>query len=340
MTSLCWQKTRPSALVVLGFALTLAALAAAHAAAPPREKITLAVPVVAIQYAPIYFGRTEGFFAEQGLELEVSVLRTDLALTGLMSGKLDYIAHGGAALRGATQGIPIKLVYALDDKSVFWLITQPGIRSTAMLKGKSIGISFPGDTPHLVLKRFLKNAGLDPDRDVTYVAGQISPIGFQGLSAGALDAAVMAPPYTVIAQDKGFRGLAFLGKEVPDAPTINGIVTSDAKIRSQPDQVARIVAAMLKSVQHYRQRPDAAVALLSTQFNLEPGVASRIYRDSLATLIANGEVGPDKVRDALNLARESGQPHPATMDPESLLDMSFLRQAQRSSVKPGPAAIK
>lgn len=204
-------------------------------------------------------------------------------------------------------------------------------------RGKSIGISFPGDTPHLVLKRYLRNKGLDPDRSVTYVAGQISPIGFQGLSAGTLDAAVMAPPFSVIAQDTGFHGLASLGKEVPDAPTINGLVASDKKIRSQPNQVAAMVRAMLRSVRQYRQKPEAAMALLSARFNLEPAMAKRVYRDSLDTIIDSGEVGADKVRDVLSLARESGQRHPAAPKPETLLDMSFLREAQRAYTTGKPA---
>src|SRR3989442_20378 len=100
------------------------------------EKVTLALPVMAVQYAPIYLGMREGLFAREGLDLEIGVMRTDLAMTALNTGKIDYIAHGGAALRGATRGFPIKLVFALDDKAAFWLLTQPGIREVAMLKGK------------------------------------------------------------------------------------------------------------------------------------------------------------------------------------------------------------
>ena len=302
------------------------------------EKITLAVPVTAVQYAPIYLGIKEGLFAEEGLGVEVGVMRTDLAMTALNTGKLDYIAHGGAALRGATRGFPIKLIFALDDKAAFWLLTQPEIRNVAMLKGKKIGISFPGDTPHLVLKRFLRKRGLDPDRDVTYVSGQISPLGFQGLSAGVLDGAVMAPPYSVLAEDKGFHSLAFLGKEVPDAPTINGIITSDEKIRTQPSQVKRMLRAMLKSVHLYREKKDIAVAFLASEFKLEQSVALRVYRDAVAMIIPNGEVGPDKVRDVLNLARELGQQNPALPEPESLLDFSFLHEAQRILTTNAPGA--
>jgi ABC-type nitrate/sulfonate/bicarbonate transport system substrate-binding protein len=301
------------------------------------DKVSLAVPVVAVQYMPIYFGIKEGVFAAEGLAVEIHVLRTDLAIAALNTGRLDYIAHGGAALRGATRGFPLKLIFALDDKAAFWLLTQPGIRDAGSLKGKKIGISFPGDTPHLVLKRFLRKRGLDPDRDVIYVAGQISPIGLQGLAAGALDGAVMAPPHSVLAEERGFHSLAFLGEEVPDAPTINGIITSDKKIRNRPSEVQRMVRAALRSVRLYRQKKDPAVAFLASQFNLNPATAKKVYANASAMLTPNGEVGLDKVRDVLNLARELGQPPPDDQEPKSLVDFSFLHEARRARAPSSPA---
>jgi NitT/TauT family transport system substrate-binding protein len=303
------------------------------------DKVLLAVPVVAVQYAPIFFGFKQGLFAEEGLDLEIDVVRTDLAIAGLSAGKLDYIAHGGAALRGATRGFPIKLIFALDDKAAFWLITRRQIQQVKGLKGKKIGVSFPGDTPYLVLKRFLRERGLDPENDVTYVSGQISPIGLQGMSAGVLDGAVMAPPYSVIAEKMGFHSLAFLGKEVPDAPTINGIITSDAKIRSQPDQVQRMVRAMLNSVNLYRQKKDLAVTYLASEYKLERAMAQQVYRNALAVLTPRGEVSLDKIRDALNLAKESGQASLVFKKPESLMDFSFLHKAQRAKTANGTTPI-
>jgi NitT/TauT family transport system substrate-binding protein len=305
-----------------------------------QEKITFAVPVMAVQYAPLLLGIREGLFTDEGLAMEIQVMRTDLAIAALNSGKLDYIGHGGAALRGATRGFPMKLIFALDDKAAFWLLTQPGIREAVILKGKKIGISFPGDTPHLVLRRFLRKHGLDPDKDVTYVSGQISPIGFQGLSAKVLDGAVMAPPYSVLAEDKGFHSLAFLGKEVPDAPTINGIITGDRKIRSEPNQVRRVVRAALKSLRLYQQKADLAVAFLASTFSLPPPAASKVYRDAKDVLVPDGEVGLDKIRDVLNLAKESGQPPAATPDPASLLDFSFLQEARKQEVSGRKSEVK
>jgi NitT/TauT family transport system substrate-binding protein len=306
-----------------GFCVTAAA----------AEKIRLAVPTIAIQYAPIYFGLKKGVFAAEGLDLEIHSMRTDMSITALNTAQLDFIAHGGAALRGATRGFPIKLIFALDDKAPLWLVTAPGIDKVAMLKNKKVGVSFPGDTPHLVLKRFLRRRGLDPETDVTYVAGQFSPIGFQGLVAGVLDGAVMAPPYTVLAEEKGFRMLAFLGDEVPDAPTINGIVTTDKKIRSQPDQVKRMVRAMFKSVQLYRQEADLATKFVAAEFNLAFPAAQKVYRQAAAMLRPDGEVSVKKIRDVLNLAKEAGQADTSIDSPEEIVDFSFLKEVQREAAR-------
>ena len=67
-------------------------------------KIRLAQPVIALMYAPLYFGVHQGIFAGEGMELEFMTMRTDLAIAALGTGDVDYIAHGGAALRAAAQG--------------------------------------------------------------------------------------------------------------------------------------------------------------------------------------------------------------------------------------------
>lgn len=328
--------------IFAGVTASLLWLLAPHFANPTEaaEKVSLAVPAILVQYAPIFLGSREGIFAAEGLDLEIHSMRTDMSIAALNTGRLDFIAHGGAALRGATRGFPIKLVFALDDKAPFWLVTTPKIHAASMLKNKKVGISFPGDTPHLVLKRFLRRRGLDPENDVTYVAGQFSPIGFQGLVAGVLDGAVMAPPYTVLAEEKGFRLLVFLGEEVPDAPTINGIVTSDKKIRSQPEQVKRMVRAMYKSVQYYRQNADRATKFLAAEFNLALPAAQKVYRQAAAMLRPDGEVSVQKIRDVLNLAKEAGLADTSLDNPADILDFSFLREVQReiagAQTKPRP----
>jgi len=317
------------AVCFLCLSLILHSPLALEAGAAGAQKVRLAIPTVAVMYAPITLGLQQAIFSNEALDLEIVTMRTDLAIAALGSGEIDYLAHGGAALRAAAQGFPLKLVFALDHKSPFWLVARPSIASLEMLKGKKIGVSFPGDTPQLVLKRFLRRQGLDPDREVFYVAGQFSPTALQSLMNGVLDGAVLAPPFNVLAEDKGLRILAFLGAAVPDATTSNGIVTSDRKIKSQPEQVRRMVRASLKSLLAFKQKREAAVELLSAQFDIPRKTAGRVYSDALEILTPDAEISREKVRNILDMMQDTGQKTPAALEPEAVLDFSFLREARR-----------
>ena len=308
--------------VVIGLLLAAWPCAAA-------TKIRLAQPVIAMMYAPLYFGVHQGIFAGEGFELEFMTMRTDLAIAALGTGDVDYIAHGGAALRAAAQGFPLKLIFALDHKTPFWLVARPQIKNVGQLMGKKIGVSFPGDTPQIILKRFLRRHGIDPDRDVFYVAGQFSPTALQNLLGGVLDAAVLAPPFNVIAGEKGLTLLTFLGQSEPDATSSNGIVASAQKIKSRPAEVKHMVRASLKSLYDFRRNQASAIEFLATHFEIPKSIAIKAYPNALEILTAEGEISAEKVRQILSMMQDTGKKEAVTVSPASLMDFSFLREAQK-----------
>ena len=325
-----WQKI--SHLTTIG-ALIVAFLIEASSTCSAAVKIRVGQPTVAMMYAPLYFGVKQGIFADEDFAVEFATMRTDLAIAALGTAELDYIAHGGAALRAAAQGFPLKLVFALDHKTSFWLMARPQIKTVAQLKGKKIGVSFPGDTPQIILKRFLHQQGIDPDRDVSYIAGQFSPTALQGLLAGVLDAAVLAPPFNVMAGEKGLSTLTFLGQSVPDATSSNGIVATQQKINTKPGEVKRMVRASLKSLYAFRQNKAAAIDFLTAHFEIAKSIAVKAYPNALDILTLNGQISEEKVRQILLMAQDTGRKEPLTVAPAALVDFSFLHEAQ-NELKP------
>jgi ABC-type nitrate/sulfonate/bicarbonate transport system substrate-binding protein len=209
------------------------------------------------------------------------------------------------------------------------LAARSQIKDVRQLTGKKIGISFPGDTPQIILKRFLRRQGIDPDREVAYVSGQFSPTALQSLLGGVLDAAVLAPPFNVIGAEKGLTMLSFLGDSVPDASSSNGIVTSAQKIKSSPDQVRRIVRASLKSLYDFRRNKASAIEFLGTYFETPKDIATRAYSNGLDILTPDGEISSEKVRQILSMMQDTGKKEAVTVSPASLIDFSFLREAQK-----------
>ncbi len=309
-----------------------AAIAAFLFAAPiclAATKVRLAQPVLAVMYAPLYFGAKQGIFTGEGLELEFLTMRTDLAIAALGAGEVDYIAHGGAALRAAALGFPLKLVFALDHKTPFWLAARAEFKNVNQLRGKKIGISFPADTPHIILKRFLRQQGLDPDRDVSYVGGQFSPVALQSLLGGAIDAAVLAPPFNVLAEEKGLRLLTFLGQSVRDVTVSNGVVTSDQKIKARPDEVRRMVRASLRALHAYRRDKLAAVEFLASHFEIPATTAAKVYPNALDILTPDGQISEAELRQILDMMQDTGQKESPRIRPAGLIDFSFLHAAQK-----------
>jgi ABC-type nitrate/sulfonate/bicarbonate transport system substrate-binding protein len=322
--------------ILAPLAMLQVVLTAVFSPCSAATKIRLGQPVVAMQYAPLYFGVKHGLFADEGFDVEFMTLRTDLAIAALGTGHVDYITHGGAALRAAAQGFPLKLVFALDDKTPFWLVARPEIKSARELVGKRIGVSFPGDTPQIILKRFLRQQGLDPDRDVGYVSGQYSPTALQSLLGSVLDAAVLAPPFNAMAAEHGLTLLTFLGQSVPDAASSNGIVVSAQKIKSRPQEVKRIVRASLRSLDRFRRDKVAAIEFLAAHFEIPRNIAAKAYPNALEILTSDGEISTEKVRQILLMLQDVGKKGTLAVDPASLLDFSFLREARKELARRSP----
>jgi ABC-type nitrate/sulfonate/bicarbonate transport system substrate-binding protein len=146
---------------------------------------------------------------------------------------------------------------------------------------------------------------------------------------GVLDAAVLAPPFNVIGAEKGLTMLSFLGDSVPDASSSNGIVTSAQKIKSSPDQVRRIVRASLKSLYDFRRNKASAIEFLGTYFETPKDIATRAYSNGLDILTPDGEISSEKVRQILSMMQDTGKKEAVTVSPASLIDFSFLREAQK-----------
>ncbi len=71
----------------------------------PLERVRLTVPAKSLTFIPYYFGKAQGFYAREGIELEIIVMRPPLGVTALVAGELDYSAAGGLSVRAAMKGV-------------------------------------------------------------------------------------------------------------------------------------------------------------------------------------------------------------------------------------------
>ena len=232
------------------------------------KKVRFSVSAASIAEVPFRIANVKGFYREEGLDVEVILIRGAVGMQALLGGSVDYTSASGSTIAAAVRGIPVKLVFIASAKPQFDLIAQPQIRSIADLKGKNVGISSRGGAIDLLMQLIVQKNGLVPNKDVVslVVGGQEDTV--LALRTGRIAAALLTPPRPLILQREGFNRLAYSGDYMPTYPS-GGIGVTDEKLKSAPNDVFAFVKGSVRGLQYARQNPGDAKKILSSYFNIK-----------------------------------------------------------------------
>src|SRR5580765_4115559 len=149
-----------------------AAAASAGAPAPerPLEPLKVAFAADSAVYAPMFIAIEKGYFADEGLAIEIVKAGGGGATPALLSGDLQYSTSAASALSAMLLGAPLKIIYTNADRTDYELwSTTPEVRALADVVGKTIGVQSRGDTMEIAVRMALQQEGIDPDA-VSYVS--------------------------------------------------------------------------------------------------------------------------------------------------------------------------
>jgi NitT/TauT family transport system substrate-binding protein len=256
--------------------------------------------------APLYTAYHKGFFAAEGLAVELyAVPPTYDDIRALSAGKLDGEQGPAFAYFPAIeQGAEIRLVGGLHGGCLRLVIgTHSGIRTVADFKGKAIG--FPSPDVSLFFQLLLAENGVDPQHEITWTMLDPSQFG-AALDTGKVQAVATFDPfgYLLLQQGKGSEvgnNLSGLyGHTAGMGPNryCCGVALSGKLVRDRPKVAAAVARAWLKGSRYAGQhlheaasietsdkyvavpQPTAEKILHTYRFNPS---ATRIAEDILAT---------------------------------------------------------
>src|ERR1051326_3275886 len=136
---------RNSAIYLLASALLVLTCAPDAFSAVKPQKTRLTLPAKSLTFFPYYFGKDKRFFEEEGLELELIIMRPPLGVTALQSGDLDYSAAASLSMRAALKGAPLRALMFIQTRLSFSLVGQPGMTAQ---KISTVGVSGLGSLAH------------------------------------------------------------------------------------------------------------------------------------------------------------------------------------------------
>ena len=294
--------------------------------AEAADTIRIAVSNPNMPNLTVAVAQKKGFFKDENIESEIIRMNPNVAITALATADVDYCQLFGAVVGGAIAGLPVRIVAGFLDNWPITLIAQPELKSLKELKGKTLGISSFGATPDVGARMMLKQAGVDPDKDIKVLALGSDAARITALKQRVVDVIVISPPADSQMEKQGYRILA-RAYELFSFPYL-GLGTHTRKLKERPDEIRKVIKATIRANRFIRDNREEAVRILIEWGKVESDYAYASY-DALKNLFnADGAVPQDGLRLVIDQARRSAKVTREVTAAE-VADLTILRQAQR-----------
>jgi NitT/TauT family transport system substrate-binding protein len=261
------------------------------------RKVKMTLPVVALTTAPVYLAEAKGYFAQEGLSVDITMtggggpdikalIAGDVDFTYTASDQVILPWQEGRRLTMVMGVIPRALINWAMHKDVAQAkgITEksPLADKLKALRGLTIGTTQAGSLTANLAAYTLRKAGLVPQQDATVI-----PIGsgltwLAALEQRKVDAALMSPPLPDTAVARGYAILLIdnaRGEDPALAEFLQQVfVTRPDVIQKDPELVRKLVRALVRA-----NRWALAAKPEEIADALQPSMGSTIPRDALLT---------------------------------------------------------
>jgi len=229
-------------------------------------------------------------------------------------------------VRAAIRGLPIRVVASFLDSPTQMLIARPEYKSVKDLKGKTLGVSTFGATADVAARMMLKYSGVDPEKEMKILALGSDAARFSALKEGIVDVVVISPPADTEGRKWGFQVLA-RAYELFKFPFV-GLGVNLKKIHEKPDEVKRVIKALIKANRFIRTNRDGAIQTLMEWGRTSKENASLSYDSVVRVFNADGSIPEDGLQAVIEAAMKEAKVT-RQISAGEVSDLTMLREAQK-----------
>jgi NitT/TauT family transport system substrate-binding protein len=263
------------------------------------------------------------FFEENGINFTFKTYDTGVAtVDDLLNNKMDVAGPAEyPVVRKAFERANIRIIASIDKSYVIYFVglTDKGIRNTADIKGKKIGL-VRGSIAEFYLGRFLDLLGMSI-RDVTLI--NLSPAqAADAIARGSVDAVVTWEPY-VDRIRKQYPNRVVSWSVQSGQAVYAVLICRNDWIKEHPDLAGRFLTALAQAEAYIGQYPAEAKAILRKRYHEDDEYLARIWpehqfslsldqslvlalEDEARWMIGNNLTMEKQVPDFMNYIYENG----------------------------------
>jgi ABC-type nitrate/sulfonate/bicarbonate transport system substrate-binding protein len=181
----------------------------------------------------------------------------------------------------------------------------------------------------MLLMELLKRNGLEGGRDVVLLSMGVTPARYGALLSGSVDAAILVPPLSFMAEAAGYRQLvSFIEQEFIELT--GAVIARQGLLQSDPALAEKFVRATVKGLRLARENRSAAISFLMRHTKTTEELAAKVYDICRPGMTNDGTVEESVQRRVLETAaRNRGLQEIPSND--RVFDFSMAKKSERAA---------
>jgi NitT/TauT family transport system substrate-binding protein len=279
----------------------------------------------------LYTALENRLFDKYGITPEhVFVRGGNVAMAALAADEINFLyCNADANIGRIGSGVDAKLIASPLVGLPYVVLARKDIKQPSDLKGRSIGVTRPGDFTYRLGKEFLKKFNLS-EKDVTLATiGGTPTERYTALMQNIFQATVIQPPLDARGKKDGLNVIYNLN-ELGFPFIYSSLFTNSKTLKEKPQVVQKTVAVLAEAVHYVEKNPDRAMAAVGNTLRIKDVDILRSAYDAYAKNLINRRmiVPAQMVAETLEIARQDGIK--IRRKPSEIFDNRFVEQLDKS----------
>jgi len=313
-------------------ALIVFVILVACGASAAERPLRVAYPAPAGAFLPLWAAQDAGIFKKHGLTVElIAVGSSTRGIASMVSGDIDVLAGGGSSgITAQLQGYTDMALFGnIIQTFLFSVMVQPSITNVSQLRGKKMGVTRFGGTLDFAARFYLKRAGLEPGKDVSFVQIGAMPDIAVAVVSGAIEAGVLGVPQNLQAKKLGLRELADLS-DTGARYALAAFLAKRSFLSGNHDTTVRFMKTLVEAIHYLKTRPREGMEILKRYTRVDaPEVLKPAYDLHIRLFPRVPEIFPEDLKLVLEEVALTN-PKAAGANPASFIDDRAAKEVVKS----------
>jgi ABC-type nitrate/sulfonate/bicarbonate transport system substrate-binding protein len=304
-------------------------LASSSAAA---DKLVTLYSSPAVTYSTPWVAEELGLFKKYDLDFEfVYIPASSTATAAILGNNVEVGLLGGIGVVNAFVNGASDLVFIGSFKNILTqsILAKPEVTKLQDLKGKKVGVTRIGSNTHYFCVQAFRRAGMNPEKDVTFIQTGGDMETLAALFTGNIDAATLLPPTDGRAIAKGFRYVVY-GPDLAIPYAASTITTRRSVIAKRTQVIGKFMRAMAEASKVMHKDSEFSHRVLQKKLRInDRSILETGYATEIKVMEPKLEIKPQAIQTIID---EVAKVNPRAMEvkPQDLVDRRYLLEMENS----------